>query len=482
MQINELTWLAFPKKLLCFFVATSCLCGLNATNESIQQGPDFSQEAPPRLIVTTDIGQDPDDMQSMIRLLHYANEFRIEGIIANADNNHKGEPPIVRDDLLHELIDAYAAVRDNLERAIPGFPTADQLRKTVKQGCAGNGVSVPVETYIGAGKDTEGSQWIIDVVDREDPDPVCVAVWGGACDLAQALWHVRAHRSEEAVEKFVNKLRVFFIGKQDSSNDWILSNFPGLWVILGLHPSGDKWQSGYRGMFWGGNMETTSREWLTENIVSKNPLASLYPLETYTGGDDKNPYGAMKEGDSPSFLYFLPVGFNTLDHPEWGSWGGRYELEGSSLYIDAADTVYDVSTGEAVTTPRATVFRWRDDAQKDFLSRCAWAGGNYSELPGHSQIEVNGTCYEGVVELEVKASEWLQFSIKKSDSVEADLIYYSDAGSYAGDVECLKDEDDRFVVKIPEDAASSTIHVVVRLSHGEKIGNVEYHRLVLHVK
>ena len=32
----------------------------------------------PRLIVTTDIGGDPDDQQSMIRLMLYSNEFDIE--------------------------------------------------------------------------------------------------------------------------------------------------------------------------------------------------------------------------------------------------------------------------------------------------------------------------------------------------------------------------------------------------------------------
>jgi len=40
----------------------------------------------PLLIVTTDIGQDPDDQQSMVRLLHYANEVDIAGLIANADD------------------------------------------------------------------------------------------------------------------------------------------------------------------------------------------------------------------------------------------------------------------------------------------------------------------------------------------------------------------------------------------------------------
>jgi hypothetical protein len=38
----------------------------------------------PRLAVLTDIGGDPDDQQSMIRLLLYANEYQIEGLIATA--------------------------------------------------------------------------------------------------------------------------------------------------------------------------------------------------------------------------------------------------------------------------------------------------------------------------------------------------------------------------------------------------------------
>jgi hypothetical protein len=37
----------------------------------------------PRLLVLTDIG-DPDDQQSMIRLMVYANEFVIEGLVATA--------------------------------------------------------------------------------------------------------------------------------------------------------------------------------------------------------------------------------------------------------------------------------------------------------------------------------------------------------------------------------------------------------------
>jgi hypothetical protein len=37
----------------------------------------------PRVIVETDAGGDPDDEQSLVRFLLYANEFDVEGIIAN---------------------------------------------------------------------------------------------------------------------------------------------------------------------------------------------------------------------------------------------------------------------------------------------------------------------------------------------------------------------------------------------------------------
>ena len=41
----------------------------------------------PRLIVLTDIGNEPDDSMSMVRLLTYANEFDIEGLIATTSTH-----------------------------------------------------------------------------------------------------------------------------------------------------------------------------------------------------------------------------------------------------------------------------------------------------------------------------------------------------------------------------------------------------------
>src|SRR5262245_31201223 len=58
----------------------------------------------PRLVVLTDIGGDPDDQQSMIRLMLYSNEFQIEGLIATA-SGIPGElkKAVVRPDLIRQI-------------------------------------------------------------------------------------------------------------------------------------------------------------------------------------------------------------------------------------------------------------------------------------------------------------------------------------------------------------------------------------------
>jgi hypothetical protein len=96
-----------------------------------------------RLIVTTDISQDPDDEQSMVRLLHYANEVDIEGLIANADANYEKEPPLVKDFIIHEMIDAYASIETSLKLHDKRYPTSTALHSVLKKGCFGNSEYIP---------------------------------------------------------------------------------------------------------------------------------------------------------------------------------------------------------------------------------------------------------------------------------------------------------------------------------------------------
>jgi hypothetical protein len=214
----------------------------------------------PRLLVLTDIGQDPDDQQSLVRLLVYANEFDIEGLIATADNNYKHEPPTIHTDYLKEGVRRYGEVLGRLRQHNSNFPLVAELQSVIKAGNDRGGGNVPVFETIGLGRDSEGSEWIIDRVDAEDERPLCVAVWGGTCDLAQALWKVRAYRSEEDVSRFVGRLRVHAIGDQDSTSAWIRSEFPELFYIHNRAPEGSSFESSFRGIFLGGDYSTLSLE------------------------------------------------------------------------------------------------------------------------------------------------------------------------------------------------------------------------------
>ena len=445
----------------------------------------FAQKS--RLIVTTDIGQDPDDEQSMVRLLHYANDFDLEGLIANADANYDKEPPTIKAHIIHNMIDSYAEIEANLRLHDPEYPNASYLHSIVKEGTFGNGNSIPIETYIGEGKDTEGSDWIIEVVDRKDKRPVCVAVWGGACDLAQALWKVQHSRSDQEIEVFVSKLQVFFIGLQDSSNQWIIDHFPDLWLILALDRGEDKWESGYRGMFWGGDMSITSKEWLHQHIIDQNPLASHYPDQAYTGGKLKNPHMAMKEGDSPSLLFFLNNGLNQADHPEWGGWGGRYTLERDQFYRDTNDDFFDEQTGNVINSPRATVFRWRPDFQHDFVARVQWGVLSFEDSNHPPLILLDGKSSREPLILSVRESEEIRIDAGESSDPDGDMVdiewfVYPEAGTYNKAIDISGSESSSISLRIPNGSAEKTIHLICKAVDRGIPTLTSYKRIILDIK
>ena len=157
---------------------------------------------------------------------------------------------------------------------------------------------------VGQGKSSAGSQLIIDAVDKPDPRPVWICVWGGVNCLAQALWEIRQTRSVVEVDKFVAKLRVYTISDQDNSAPWIRQEFPNLFYIVspgyeengagGYHHStwvgisGDK----FHGRFSGADFELVDNLWLDQHIrYNHGPLGALHPQTKF-----------LMEGDTPTFL------------------------------------------------------------------------------------------------------------------------------------------------------------------------------------
>ncbi|HYF36241.1 MAG TPA: DUF1593 domain-containing protein [Prosthecobacter sp.] len=314
----------------------------------------------PRLAVLTDIGGDPDDQQSLIRLMVYANEFEIEALIASASGT-RGElkEAVTRTDLIRQVVDAYGQVRPSLERHAEGWPETRQLLERIKSGNPKRG-----REHIGEGHDTEGSRWLLQCIDSGSPErPLNISIWGGQTDFAQALWRSRKERSAAEFTDWIRRFRVYDIADQDGIADWMRSEFPGLFYILAQAPPGsDKRESTFRGMYLGGDESLTSREWIEKHVRSTGPLGALYPVKTWTA---PNPHGCMKEGDTPSWFFFLPLGGNDPSDPTKPGWGGQFQRAPDGWYQDlpAANNV----------EPRQTVNRWRPAFQADFAKRMSWS-------------------------------------------------------------------------------------------------------------
>lgn len=184
---------------------------------------------PPRVIVSSDIGgSDPDDFQSMVHLLLYADRLDLEGLISSPWG--AGRTSDIR-----KVIDLYSRDFANLKTWSPLYPTPAALHDLVKQG------ETETAPYQGHRRPTEGSNWIIARARRPDPRPLHVLVWGGIEDLAQAL-----HDAPDITPK----LRVFFIGGPNKkwsvdAYQYVTQHHPKLWLI----ESNDT----YRGWFTGGD-------------------------------------------------------------------------------------------------------------------------------------------------------------------------------------------------------------------------------------
>ncbi|MBO0934323.1 DUF1593 domain-containing protein [Fibrella aquatilis] len=383
-----------------------------------------------RLIVLTDIEADPDDAQSLIRLLTYANEVDIEGLIATTSMFQKRR---VAPETIHRLVNIYGKVQPNLLLHAKGYPTAVVLNARVKQGVALYGME-----GVGAGNDSEGSAWIIAALEKPDARPLWVSVWGGPNCLGQALWTIQHTRSPEQAARLYKKLRVYAISDQDDSGVWIRKTFPDVFYIVSPSFTGATW-GGITRNNAGADNEANSNDWIARHIQQGHgPLGAAYPDVAYG-----------MEGDTPAYLNLIPNGLHNAEHPNYGGWGGRYELatpapETRPIWTNA-DDIYAPLLPRAwgrplvpdtviYTSAQATVWRWRTECQNDFAARIDWTtkpykGANHPPVPKLNHPD----------RLTVKSGALFKLDADGTydpdgDSMSYYWFQYPEAGTYRGKV------------------------------------------------
>lgn len=439
----------------------------------------------PRIVVLTDIAPidlEPDDMESMIRLLAHADLYEIEGLIATGGWNICGRTyPESWMDNLQATIDAYEKDLPNLmkrsgqqdflpteqeahRQTIGYWPSAGYLRSRTVFGSKDLGVA-----RLGKENHSEGSELIIRLADEKDDRPLWITVWGSANTLAQAVWEIRQERSEAEVRKFLNRLCVYTITDQDvcggqpvdytfSSHQWLRKTCgKGLCFI---------WDESA----WLTQNTIGSQNWqeYASHIQGHGNLGNIYP---------KNKYGV--EGDSPSFLHVLPNGLNTPTACGQVGWGGYFRWgvspdKETSCYTNAAPEVRSISEKyEKYFYP--AIFA-------NFAARMDWAAcGKGNRNPA---VIVNQEKGLAPVVMTPQAGKTVKLDASASTDPDKDALSFHwwilpEAGTYTGNVVIRWADQERATVEIPQDAAGKELHIICEVQDNGRPALTAYRRIIL---
>ena len=391
----------------------------------------------PRVIALSDIGNEPDDQMSFVRLLLYSNELDLEALIATTSTWQKNK---VQPETMKQIVAAYGEVRANLLKHASEWPETEKLSAMVCAGQPAYGMAA-----VGADKMSAGAEAIIRAADKNDPRPLWITLWGGANTLAQALMQVRAIRSPAEVDKLVAKLRVSSISDQDDAGPWLRREFPNLhYIVKPSSPDSGEYASatwtGISGDVYyrncaGADGSRVTNEWLETNIRGKGPMGKFYPK-----------FAFIMEGDTPSFLGLTNNGLNSFRNPTWGGWGGRYIWrqpygethpiwsQGGDMFarVTSADSVVGID-GKTYVSDHATIWRWRTAFQHDFAARMDWTIKAFAQANHNPVVSVNGK--DGTAPIAIEAEVGKPVILDASASKDADhnkltykWFHYEEAG------------------------------------------------------
>ncbi len=441
----------------------------------------FGAVLKPRLVVLTDIGPndiEPDDRESMTRLLVSADLFEIEALCAGTGWNTGNYPPGWMDSI-PVTIDAYEKDLPNLMKRSrqTGFlpdeskqefgywPSPDYLRGRTVPGSSRMGYEV-----LGNNNNSTGSDLIISLADEDDDRPLHIAVWGGGNTVAQAIWRVQQERSPEELKAFLRKLRVYTITDQDkpwgsdvafsiSSHQWMRREFEGDLLFI--------WDE----CAWLHQNSTGVNQWTeyAENIQGHGNLGGQYP---------KYRWGV--EGDTPSFMYLMAPGLSDPDHPEQGSWGGYFE------WRKTADGITNAFTNHAGTAAFDTCNKYVDYFYpanfNNFAARMDWAKdgrGNRNPV-----VILNGDSSYSILTIHPLQGTTVSVDASQTFDPDGDALTFKwwimpKAGTWTGSVSILNAGSEKVSVTVPGNSAGAAIHLICEVTDNGIPALSSYRRIIL---
>ena len=444
----------------------------------------------PRIVVLTDIAPaniEPDDMESMIRLMSHADLYEIEALIASGGWNSSGRAyPLEWMDSLSRVIDAYekdlpylmkrsgqtsflSIVKENKKQTIGYWPSAQYLRDRVMPGSLKLG-----QKEIGSNNRSKGSDYIIQLADEEDKRPLWILAWGGANTLAQAIWQVQQERTPNELKAFLNKLRVYTITDQDvpwgerdnhdfSSHQWMRQEFSNDLLFI--------WDESA----WLSQNDIGAKNWkeYATHIQRHGHLGDIYP---------KNKWGV--EGDTPSFLHVLPNGLNDPSMTNQIGWGGYFEW---GMSADKKTYCYTNYTGATKKSSQNYEKYFYPAIFNNFAARMDWADkgeGNRNPI-----VIVNNQKSLTPIHKEVSIGKTITLDASRSYDLDSNLLTFRwwilpEASTYKGSYLNLQQSDkQKMSFTIPTDAKpGDTLHIICEVTDNGTPTLTSYRRVVIIAK
>ncbi|KAE8318792.1 hypothetical protein BDV41DRAFT_589598 [Aspergillus transmontanensis] len=420
-------------------------------------------ESRPRVFIVSDISNEPDDDESLVRFLLYSNEFDTRGIVACTSCWLRQK---VSPESMEKIVRAYANVVDNLNAHVhPSnpYPSPEYLLSIIKSG-------PPVYGRAALAPDvplSPGAELLVEQLTASE-EPLWVISWGGANVLAQALQHIHQTCSTTESAALRSRLRVYTISDQDDTGMWIRVTYPDIFYICSVHAWKEYAMAAWIGIsgdalvpFDQGGPDVTkvTKEWLREHIQI-GPLGEVYPT-----------YSFIMEGDTPTFLYLIQNGLGSPEHPEWGSWGGRYALGdiggASKHYADARDTVVG-KDGKSHTSNQATIWRWRDHFQDDFAARMQWSLESDRSKANHAPVAIVNESNAGPEPLLLESVAGSEVLLDASQSYDPDgdeltftWLFYKEVTSAQQDIQWIVPDLKWDVVEDAQKPKGSVIRVKI---------------------
>lgn len=494
-KINLCVWAIVWKTILLVFSISSASCQSDSPREK------------PRVIILTDMTH--DDGNSLIRYLYYSSWFDLEAMIITnqlPDFNHDDTGPW---DKGMSILSAYRQELPQLRKHDPDLPEYEELMAVTKKGRGAIPIiwltnslefndnigdryvksswdSVYFHDWIGEGltpngepKDSEGSDFLVQVFEKDDDRPIFVQAWGGTITFVQALYRFRLKHGEEKFRQLLPKLHLYGILFQDISFEYFLdfekmeeetcanlgtaiSTYREDPVELGmvLYEYGHFW-------YYVWSRDPDYQKPVTPRMVNGHgPISDIYD----NGG----------EGDTPAFLYLISsmLGLNDPLDPTQGSWGSMFRpMDGS--FPERYYYTCDVDQNELI--------RWIPEATNSFMNRLQWSVKEPGEVNREPVAVLNGDKSKHIITVQAKPEEEITLDASKSfdpdgDKIQFNWFRYREADSYSGDFEIDNPGGEVQTIVVPSDLKEEEIHLVLEVRDKGTPGLAAYRRVIIRTK